>query len=995
MTQGDARSASLPWADLPHAFSVLSTMAFLTVDSSEWCQPSGLKFRCLFFAPKVQGRKAQGKLAQRASPWVENAVTECTLKACGRTICSAPFNAANARGFSHRTRTAEKPTASKTSVLKPLPVPGKGRVGFSVAGSASVLLPSRLTAVAFKAMIYISAGSPSHRTFIENSFMQRLCGFTCLLLLAAVPASRAESKTEVDYTRDVRPILNKCFQCHGPDDKIRKAGLRLDTHPGATKKLDDGNAAVVPGNAANSELLKRVATSDASKVMPPAKAGKRLTTQEVDTLKRWIDAGAPYAQHWAYVKPSRPALPKVSDSKWPLTPIDFFILARLEKEGLKPQPLADRATLIRRLSLDLTGLPPTIAEADEFIKDTAPDAYEKLVDRLLAKPTYGERWAAAWLDLARYADSQGYANDPERTIWRFRDWVIEALNSNMLYDRFTIEQLAGDMLPNPTPAQLIATGFHRNTLTNTEGGTNTEEFRSATIVDRVNTTFQVWLGTTIACAQCHNHKYDPFSQKEYYQVYAIFNNCEDANNGNDAPFITTPAVGQEKPFTELTAQLAELRKKYDEETKRLDAKQTEWEMTVKPVTLAKDLAEILTKPPEKRDAKQKQKLQAAYRATDAAWKVLDDDVRKLDLRIKQISTTAPVLKETKPRETTIHIRGNFQDKGEKVTPGLPQSLTVTKQSKVDRLTLARWLCSDENPLTARVAVNRFWEELFGVGLVETSEDFGTQGEPPSHPKLLDWLATEYVRMGWDTKKMLKLLVTSAAYRQSSHVSEELAKRDPFNRLLARGSRVRLSAEAIRDQALFVAGLLSPKMYGPSVQPPRPNFGLSAAFGGTTDWQTSAGEDKYRRALYTKWRRNAPYPSMTTFDAPERTYCNVRRLRTNTPLQALVTLNDPVYVEAAQALARRIVKEGGASDATKVTYAFRLAVTRTPNEQELERLIDLLARSRTKFQASPGQAEVLATKPLGPLPKGLSATELASWTVVANVILNLDEVLAKR
>jgi hypothetical protein len=825
--------------------------------------------------------------------------------------------------------------------------------------------------------------------------MQRRAGLLTAFLLLASGSLFAQTK-EVDYTRDVRPILaGKCLQCHGPDDKVRKAGLRLDSRDGATKTLADGKAAIVPGQIAKSELYQRITSKDPTHAMPPAKLGKPLLPEEIAVLKRWIEQGAPFPKHWAYVKPARPAVPTVNDAKWPLTPIDNFILARLEKEGIKPQALADKYSIIRRLSIDLTGLPPTIAEADEFIKDTSPNAYEKFVERILAKKTYGERWAALWLDLARYADSQGYANDPDRTIWRYRDWVIEALNDNVPYDQFTIQQLAGDMLPGSTKSQQIATGFHRNTLTNTEGGTSPEEFRSAAVVDRVNTTFQVWLGTTIACSQCHNHKYDPFSQKEFFQLYAIFNNCEDANGGNDAPTLTVVLSGQEAVYEETLKKLAERRKERDELGKKIDAKLAEWEKNAANAKLPKEISDILKLAADKRNAAQKQKLTAYHRDQDDAFKKLDAEVKALEAKEKQVSTTTPVLKEAAPRETFIQLRGNYKDKGEKVSAGLPASLPATPDPKPTRLTLAKWLVDGENPLTARVAVNRLWEELFGVGIVETSEDFGTQGEFPSHPELLDWLATEYVRLGWDTKKMIKLIVMSAAYRQSSQVSDELAKRDPFNRLAGRGPRVRLSAETVRDQALFVSGLLSPKMYGPPVQPPRPSFGLSAAFGGTTDWQTSAGEDKYRRAVYTKVRRNAPYPAMTTFDAPERTYCNVRRLRTNTPLQALVTLNDPVCVEAAQAFARRVVKEGGSANPERMNYAFRLVLTRPPRDEELKRLVDLYEKSLAKFGKSPDLAMSMATKPLGPALKGANVAELAAWTVVGNVLMNLDETLAKR
>ncbi len=820
------------------------------------------------------------------------------------------------------------------------------------------------------------------------------------LAVAATANAGTPNSPAVDFNRDVRPILARCFQCHGPDDKALKAGLRLDLQATAIQKLRSGARAVVPGKPADSELLRRV-RADEDEIMPPPKVGKRLSAEEIATLQRWIEQGAPYAQHWAYVKPVRPNPPAVRDRAWLRNPIDQFLLARLEKEGLHPAPEADRYALARRLALDLIGLPPTVEQVDQFVQDRGPNAYEDYVDRLLASPAYGERWAHVWLDLARYADSQGYANDPDRTIWRWRDWVIGALNDNLPYDRFTVEQLAGDLLPNPTPAQLIATGFHRNTLTNTEGGTSPEEFRSAAVVDRVNTTLQVWMGVTIACAQCHNHKYDPFTQKEFYQLYAIFNNCQDANGGDDAPTLAVPNPGMEQAYQQASARLAEVRKKLDEETRKADAAQAQWEKTADRKALPQEIAAIVALPPEKREKAQRAKLTAYHRSLSPSWKALDAEARELPERIKRLGTTTPILREGPPRETFVHIRGNFLDKGEKVTAGLPAVFAPpgadapgSPGKSINRLALARWLVSPDNPLTARVAVNRLWEEIFGVGIVETSENFGTQGEPPFHPELLDWLATEYVRLGWDTKKMLKLLVTSAAYRQSSQVSEELARRDPANRLLGRGPRVRLPAETIRDQALFVSGLLSPKMYGPPVQPPRPAFGLTAAFGGATDWSTSAGEDKYRRGLYVRWRRNAPYPSMTTFDAPERTVCNVRRLRTNTPLQALVTLNDPVFVEAAQALARRMAGRPGLN-AERAAYGFRLCLARPPRPDEAQKLVDLFEKTRKQFSAAPAAAAALATKPLGPAPKDINVVDLAAWTVVANVLLNLDETLAKR
>ncbi|MFO0844851.1 MAG: PSD1 and planctomycete cytochrome C domain-containing protein [Gemmataceae bacterium] len=766
-----------------------------------------------------------------------------------------------------------------------------------------------------------------------------------------VGADTTKKLAPVDFTRDVRPILvDRCFQCHGPDEKTRKAGLRLDDRDAALKKGRSGTAAVVPGDPAKSELVSRIRSADPTEVMPPRKVGKPLSPREIDLLERWVREGAPFARHWAYVAPVRPPLPRTKTPGWRRNPMDAFLLARLDRERLAPSPEADRAALLRRVTLDLTGLPPTLEEADRFFRDAGSDAYERLVDRLLASPAFGERWAVPWLDLARYADSQGYANDPDRSIWPWRDWVVRALNANMPYDRFTVEQLAGDLLPGATPEQLVATGFHRNTLTNTEGGTSPEEFRSAAVADRVNTTFAVWQATTIGCAQCHSHKYDPFSQKEYYQVYAVFNSSEDANRGDDAPTLTLATPGNARERAETEALLS---------TKRAERR--------------------------------------ALHKIAAKVKALDREVKSLEGRLKQLAATTPVLRELpSPRSTHVHIRGEFENKGEPVSPGLPASLpTPAKSTRIDRLGLARWLVDETNPLTARVAVNRLWEELFGVGLVETSEDFGTQGDLPSHPELLDWLAVEYMRSGWDTKRMLRLLVTSSTYRQSSRVSDDLSKRDPNNRLLARGPRVRLSAEMVRDQALAVGGLLSRKMGGPPVQPPRPSFALVAAFGGSTDWAPSPGEDRLRRGLYTRVRRNAPYPSFTTFDAPERTFCNVRRLRTNTPLQALVTLNDPVFFEAAQALARRVVADGGRDVKERTRFAFRLCLTRLPTGSETERLEKLYESARARFAAQPAHAESIATRPMGPVPAGMDAVELAAWTIVGNTLLNLDETIAKR
>jgi len=814
--------------------------------------------------------------------------------------------------------------------------------------------------------------------------MQR-SGLALGLTVVIVPWAAAQS---VDFNRDVRPILSgKCFQCHGPDDQVRKAGLRLDRQDAATALLKSGRRAIVPGNSSQSELIHRVTATDDSQ-MPPAKVGKRLTEQEVAILRRWIDQGAAYHQHWSYVAPVRWPLPTWDrDQAVVHNAIDAFVVARLQREGLTPAPAADRYTLIRRVTLDLTGLPPTVEEVDEFVNDPRPDAYERVVDRLLASPAYGERWSQIWLDLARYADSQGYANDPDRTIWRWRDWLIDALNRNLPYDRMTIEMLAGDLLPNPTPEQLIATGFHRNTLVNSEGGTNPEEFRSAAVVDRVNTTMQVWMATTINCCQCHNHKYDPITQKEFYQVYAIWNNTQDANTLDDAPTLRVPRRGFEEAYAELENRLSQLRQRFDGPNRQLT------EEVKQSLPIVKAFVPALLQNIVNRDGKWQERLLAHHRSRSELGQ-LEQEIRKIESRLQEISTTTPILREGPPRTTHIHIRGNYLDKGEVVQPGLPAVFPAPPTGEpLNRLTFARWLVSAENPLTARVAVNRLWEELFGTGIVETSEEFGIQGELPSHPELLDWLATEYVRLGWDTKALLRLLVTSATYRQSSEVTPVKAAKDPFNRLLSRGPRVRHSAEMIRDQSLFAAGLLSAKMYGPPVQPPKPNFGLAAAFGSTTDWQPSTGEDRYRRAIYTRIRRNAPYPSLTTFDAPERTACQIRRLRTNTPLQALVTLNDPVYVEAAQGLARRIAAHPGRLE-DQVTWGFRVVLARPPSEAERNRLVALYQEAQQRFTKDQAAATKLATQPLGPLPPHQRPEDLAAWTVVSNVLLNLDEAIHK-
>jgi cytochrome c553 len=560
-------------------------------------------------------------------------------------------------------------------------------------------------------------------------------------LAAASLAGLVRAADTVDFSREIRPILSHhCTVCHGPDEKKRKARLRLDVRESAVAERH-GHRAIAPGEPQQSELIRRVSSDDDDQRMPPSWAGKPLSAQEIDQLARWIRQGAAYTPHWAYVKPVRPAAPQVADRAWPKNDIDRFLLARLEKEKLHPSPEADRIVLVRRLTLDLTGLPPTISEVEQFASDKRPDAYQRLVDRLLARDAFGEHWARMWLDLARYADSAGYVADVPREIWAFRDYVIRSLNANKPFDQFTIEQIAGDLLPNATEEQIIATAFHRNTQTNNEGGSDREEYRNVAIVDRVNTTMSVWMGTTMACAQCHDHKYDPISQKEYFQLFAILNNTEDADREDEQP-VYTFSVGKDKHTVPIQREL----------------------------------------PPGKR------------------------------------------------RTTYIEYRGNFLDRGPQVSEGVPAAFPpLPKGLPPNRLALAKWLVDENNPLTARVLANRLWEKIFGTGLVSTSEDFGTRGELPSHPELLDYLATELVASRWDVKHLIRMMVVSAAYRQSARVTPELFERDPDNRLLARGPRSRLDAEAVRDESLAASGLLSGKMYGPPVHPPQPSFGLSAAW----------------------------------------------------------------------------------------------------------------------------------------------------------------------
>ena len=766
------------------------------------------------------------------------------------------------------------------------------------------------------------------------------------LVMATATAGFAAADDKVDYNRDVRPILSKnCFACHGSDESSRAADLRLDLRDEAVKAPKDGDPPIVPGDPDGSIAMERIVEEDDTLRMPPRKAGPRLAAEEVETLRRWIAQGAEYAEHWALVPPKAAPAPAASDPSWLRDPLDAFVLARIDAEGLKPSPEADRATLLRRLSLDLRGLPPTLDEARAFAADPSPDAYDRAVERYLADPAFGERWARPWLDLARYADSAGYGSDPLRTIWGYRDWLVGSLNANQPYDAFTVEQIAGDLLPNPTDRQKAATAFHRNTMTNTEGGTDDEEFRIAAIKDRVDVTFQAWMGLTMGCAKCHSHKYDPISHEDYYSAFAVFNQTADNDQPDESPVM--PWINPE-----VAARQA-----------RLEAK----------------LAEL------------KSKL-----AASPDDKALKDEVAKVE-KEKADVPTLPIMAELpadKRRVTKILMKGNFLDPGPEVGPALPKALGPKPDGPVDRMTLAKWLVDRRNPLTARVAVNRTWAVLFGSGIVETEEDFGTQGEPPSHPELLDRLAVDFMDSGWDVKGLVRRLATSATYRQSAKVAPEALEKDPKNRLLSHAPRVRLDAEQVRDQALALSGLLSRKVGGPSVFPVQPDGLWQAAFNGQRTWATRQGADAHRRGPYTFWRRTVPDPAIAAFDAPSREVCAIKRVRTNTPLQALVTLNDPVYVEAAQALGRRIVAEGGSTPEDRARLGLELVLGRPPRDEQVAPLVALHAAQLERYRDDPAAAAALATDPIGPLPEGADAADLAAWTAVANVLLNLDSVLTR-
>ncbi len=1015
-------------------------------------------------------------------------------------------------------------------------------------------------------------------------FRKSISRAAILLFLSSLVA--AEDK--VDFNRSVLPILSShCYPCHGPDSKKRKARLRLDQRESATRKNRSGGQAIAPGDVKASELLKRIAATDDER-MPPPDEGKALSGAQVQVLKAWIDEGAEYQSHWAFKRPGRPKEPLLKNGAWPRNAIDRFVLSKLEGGGMKPALEARRETLIRAVSFDLTGLPPTLAEVDKFLADSKAGAYERMVDHYLGSPAYGEHMARHWLDLARYADTNGYQYDTERQHWVWRDWVIDAYNSNKPFNEFTIEQLAGDLLPGATDQQVLATGFNRNHGITIEGGIIDEEYRTEYVMDRVVTTSEVWMGMTLACARCHDHKFDELSQKEFYQVYAFFNQVPErgANGFTPRRRLASPLAAARQ--AELARELARLRKElsrpknisedlerwarkisagtgggweilvpgkmaasggstlrrlkdnsilaggadprknvYDISTKtkltgitavRLEALThatlpgggpgrhsnsnfvlSEFELTVvpeakpgrkevvkfvraradysqggydvakaidgtvagnsgwavdgptrkKPATaifiaskpfgfkggsqlnfrmrheasfanhgvgrprlsvstdnpdllqlkgVPSDLRKIAGKGPGSRTGKEASLLREYFLAQHNPRKGLQDRIAAIEKQKAAGFPETMIMQDMrKPRATHILHRGQYNEPRGKVEPGVPAVFPRIKKNASSRLGFAQWLVDPDHPLTARVAVNRYWQRLFGVGLVKTSEDFGVRGELPSHAGLLDWLAVEFISSGWDTKHIQRLILNSATYRQGSHVGAAAYRKDPDNRLLARGPRMRLDAEEIRDASLAVSGLLVSRLGGRSVYPYQPKglwMELNNRPGYSRAYKQGRGDDLYRRSIYTFWKRTVPSPMLKTFDAPEREFCTVRRSRTNTPLQALVLLNGPQYVEAARRLAERMITEGGRTLDERITYGFRLVTARRPAAAELEIFKDAWRAALKRYSKDGAAALRLLKVGDSPFSDSLDARELAAMADVARLLLNTSEAITK-
>jgi hypothetical protein len=1007
--------------------------------------------------------------------------------------------------------------------------------------------------------------------------------FASFLAIAALPALAAE----VEFNRDIRPILSEnCYACHGPDPGARKTALRFDTEEGSKAELHSKGRAIVPRDPAASELFQRITSNSKAMRMPPAYAGKpKLSDHEIELIRQWIEQGAKWQKHWAFIPPKRLPLPEVHDKSWPKNPIDYFVLSRLEQENLRPSPEADKATLLRRVSFDLTGLPPSPTEAAAFLNDSSPNAYEKAVDRLLASPRYAERMAIRWLEAARYADTNGYQSDGERDMWAWRDWVIRAFDTNMPFDRFTVEQIAGDLLPNATLDQKIATAFNRNHSTSAEGGIVEEEFRVQYVADRTETTSTVWLGLTLGCARCHDHKFDPLKQRDYYRMFAFYNNVPERglvfNFGNEQPYIQAPTPENRRRLAEFDRKVVDAETRWSGVQPKLRAGQRRWEKSIAkaaPLDWELDGGQVLHVPLGRAEFDGKTvidkgkvarfewrdpltfsawikpsapdgailsraedywegegyalllkngrlRLHETLRFTDISLRIETeqpvplnewthvavtydgyrkakgvhiyfngveqklkvefdeltfpfgagepfrigaggglrfhgaiDDVRlyKAPLTAQEVATltvrepvnelaaiperkrtqaqqdkltycylelaapsemrearnqliaaraarrtyndsipTVMVMEEGPPRDAFILKRGAYDAHGDKVTAGVPEVLPQLRPDwPVNRLGLAKWLVDPANPLTARVTVNRFWQMLFGIGLVKTVEDFGSQGEWPIHQDLLDWLATEFVQSGWDVKHIMKTIVMSATYRQSSRVTPDLNQRDPENRLLARGPRIRLAPEMIRDQALEVSGLLVEKVGGPPVKPYQPP-GLWQELSSFSDpYSRDHGEGLYRRTIYTFWKRTVAPPSMIIFDSPTRETCIVRENRTNTPLQALDLMDDVTYVEAARKFAERMIQDGGGSDKSRVDFGWKLALMQEPQPRQEKVLLDALQKFERHYKDHYEAAQNLLAEGDSRHDGSIDPAELAAYTGVASMILNLDQTVTK-
>lgn len=1002
-----------------------------------------------------------------------------------------------------------------------------------------------------------------------------------LCIFAACVATVALAEERVQFNRDIRPLLSeKCFFCHGPDASHREADLRLDVESEAKAYAIDLE------QPHESELVARITSDDADLRMPPPDSGEELTTEEMELLRRWIEQGAPYEDHWSFVPPRRPELPAVGDPSWVRNSIDRFVLARLDEGHAQPSPEADRYALIRRVTLDLTGLPPTVGEVEAFVADSSDDAYERVVDRLLQSRRYGEHMARYWLDAARYADTNGYQYDLEREQWVWRDWVIHAFNTNMPFDQFTVEQIAGDLLPDATDQQRLATAFHRNHPITIEGGVIDEEYRTEYVVDRLVTTSTVWLGLTMMCSRCHDHKYDPISQREFYQFYAFFNNVPERGLNGFDPKLDVPSPLRAAQEARSARQLKEAAERLDQllagergdlagwEHQVIEETRDRWEVVVPEVRRSRGGAELVVQSdhsilargenpatevyeliltadqpihairlealthesfagggagraananfvlsefevaaaasdasqdfmaakiasadadysqegfaisaaidgqidstgwavdgnvkrehrtvtfvlaePIRSDATAKVRIRmhfayggshqigrfrvalapqppvdlpaeidaianqdAALRSADAAAQLKEyladrfgsPELRTAVAQVRSARAELAALRETPatmvmaemetPRTTHVLLRGEYDQPGDEVQAGTPAALPPMPDGLPrNRLGLARWLVTRDHPLTARVAVNRFWQQIFGTGLVKTAEDFGAQGEWPSHPELLDWLAVEFVDSGWDVKALLKQIVMSATYRQSSTASPERLAQDPENRLLGRGPRNRLDAEVIRDSALAASGLLSDQIGGPSVFPYHPS-GLWQEInnrpGYSRTYQQDSGDNLYRRSVYTFWKRTVPPPSMAVFDAPEREFCIIRRSRTNTPLQALALLHDPQYVEAARHLAGRMLSEGGATMEQRLSHGFQLCHARPPSDDELAVLSEIVASRLAQYRDDRDAAARLLEVGDSPRDASTDEAELAAWTAVGRVMLNLSEFVTK-